>query len=214
MIIQEAIASSIISQVTPKLEPVTKTILQYNTPPASVPIVPPTISGPVVQYPNKQLPPVVEQVTKVSLPETSLHSSPAREEGEVPESELDPDTRRRLLILQHGMDMREQAHSAPPQFPVRPPMPAGDPRVEPQPRGGWLPMGEEMGPRQLNRLAPPSKEFPVQSEPMHIEQNHPLHVPPPFVHKVEPRMLPDRVLENQRLPMEVKHGATAFYALC
>ncbi|CAN6268637.1 unnamed protein product [Urochloa humidicola] len=36
-------------------------------------------------------------------------SSPAREEGEVPESELDPDTRRRLLILQHGQDTREAA---------------------------------------------------------------------------------------------------------
>ncbi|PWA97875.1 C-terminal domain phosphatase-like 1 [Artemisia annua] len=131
------------------------------------------------------------------LQETSVHSSPAREEGEVPESELDPDTRRRLLILQHGMDMRE-----PPQFPVRPPMQVTAPRVEPR-GGGWFPpMGEEMGPRQLNRIAPP-KEFPLQSEPTQIEKTHTLRAPPPFVPKVEAPIMPDRVLENQRPPKEV-----------
>ncbi|KVH89550.1 Double-stranded RNA-binding [Cynara cardunculus var. scolymus] len=202
--LKDAIAASTISPVIPTLDPVLKTTFQYNTAPAAMPqptIVPPTIPGPIVQYPNKQLPqatPVLEPFTKVNLPETSLHSSPAREEGEVPESELDPDTRRRLLILQHGMDMRDQISSEP-QFPVRPPpMQVSAPRVDS--RGGWFPMGEEIGPRQLNRIAPP-KEFPLHPEPMHIEKKHPLRAPL-FVQKVETSLLPDRVLENQRLPKE------------
>ncbi|KAI3800381.1 hypothetical protein L1987_28471 [Smallanthus sonchifolius] len=196
--LKEAIASSTIAPVMPKLDPVLKSTFQYNPAPVSMPVVPP---GPVVQYPNKQLPPVLEPLTQVSHQETSLHSSPAREEGEVPESELDPDTRRRLLILQHGMDMRDQTTTEPPQFPVRPPpMQVSAPRVEP--RGGWFPMGEEMGPRQLNRVAPPPKEFPLHSEPMHIDKKHSL-LAPLFVHKVEASILPDRILENQRLPKEV-----------
>ncbi|GJU66157.1 hypothetical protein Tco_1252416 [Tanacetum coccineum] len=56
----------------------------------------PNYSRPVVQYPNRQLPPVLEPLLQVKLQETSVHSSPAREEGEVPESELDPHTRRRV----------------------------------------------------------------------------------------------------------------------
>ncbi|KAI7738159.1 hypothetical protein M8C21_007542 [Ambrosia artemisiifolia] len=178
----------------PKLDTVLKTAFQYNSAPASTPIVPP---GPIVQCTNKQLLPL----TQVSNQETILHSSPAREEGEVPESELDPDTRRRLLILQHGMDMRGQATIEPPQFPVRPPpMQASAPRVEPH--GGWFPLGEDMGQRQFNRIAPSPKEFSIHSEPMHIDKKHNFRAPP-FVHKVEASTLPDRVLENQRLPKEV-----------
>lgn len=193
----------------PKVDPVPKTAFQYNPAPASMPIVTP---APIVQYPNKQLQPVLEPLTKLNHQETSLHSSPAREEGEVPESELDPDTRRRLLILQHGMDMREQAPTEPPpppqpQFPVRPPPPMQVPAPRVEPRGGWFPMGEEMGPRQMNRMAPPPKEFPMHSEPMHMDKKHNL-MPPPFVHKVEPSMLPDRIIENQRLPKEVINGST------
>ncbi|KAK9064244.1 hypothetical protein SSX86_015624 [Deinandra increscens subsp. villosa] len=180
--LKEAIASSTIAPMMPKLDPVLKTAFRCNPAPASKPIVPP---GPIVQYPNKQLPHVFEPSTQVTRQETSLHSSPVREEGEVPESELDPDTRRRLLILQHGMDTRDQAASEPPQFPVRPhPMQVSAPRIEP--RGGWVPLGEDMGPRH----------------PMHTGKNHPLHAPP-FVHKVEASILPDRVLEYQRLPKEV-----------
>nr|GEV40877.1 RNA polymerase II C-terminal domain phosphatase-like 1 [Tanacetum cinerariifolium] len=203
--LKEAIASSTITPVMPRPEPVLQTTFQYTPAPAPVPtpapapmaIVAPTISGPVVQYPNRQLPPILEPLVQVKLQETSVHSSPAREEGEVPESELDPDTRRRLLILQHGMDMRE-----PPQIPVRPPIQVTAPRVEPN-RGGWFPpMGEEMGPRQLNRAGAP-KEFPLQSEPTQIEKTHPLRAPPTFVQKVEAPIMPDRVLETQRLPKEV-----------
>ncbi|KAM0072582.1 putative protein-serine/threonine phosphatase [Helianthus debilis subsp. tardiflorus] len=200
--IAPAIASSNIAPMIPKLDSVLKTTFPYNTTPASMPIVPP---GPIVQYPNKQLTPVVEPLTHVNHQETSLHSSPAREEGEVPESELDPDTRRRLLILQHGMDMREPTttEQQPPQFPVRPPPPmqVSAPRVEPR-GGGWFPVGEEMGPRQLNRIAQPPKEFPLHSEAMHIDKKHTL-MAPPFVHKVEASVLPERIIENQRLPKEV-----------
>ncbi|KAF5764995.1 putative protein-serine/threonine phosphatase [Helianthus annuus] len=200
--LKEAIASSTIAPVMPKLETVLKTAFQYNStpaPPASTPIVPP---GPIVQCANKQLLSVLEPLTQVSHQETSLHSSPAREEGEVPESELDPDTRRRLLILQHGMDMREPATSEPPQFPVRPPpMQVLAPRVEPH--GGWIPLGEDMGPRQFNRIAPSPKEFSLHSEqPMHIDKKHSFRAPP-FGQKVEASILPDRVVENMRPPKEV-----------
>ncbi|CAK9276940.1 unnamed protein product [Sphagnum jensenii] len=36
----------------------------------------------------------------------------AREDGEVPETDIDPDTRRRLLILQHGQDYPPKLHQA------------------------------------------------------------------------------------------------------
>ncbi|KAI3823925.1 hypothetical protein L1987_05370 [Smallanthus sonchifolius] len=194
--LKEAIASSTIAPVISKLDPVLKTAFQCNPAPTSMPIVP---LGSIVQYPNKQLPHVLEPLIQVNRQETK-HSSPAREEGEVPESELDPDTRRRLLILQHGMDTRNQATSEPPQFPVRPPpMKASAPQVEP--RGGWFPLGEDMDTRQLKRIAPPSKEFSLHAEPMHIDKKHLLRAHA-FVHKVEASILPDRVLENRRLPKE------------
>nr|XP_043619503.1 RNA polymerase II C-terminal domain phosphatase-like 1 [Erigeron canadensis] len=261
--LKEAIASSSVPPVMAKPDSVIKTSFQYNTAATSMPVLQAKVPGPIVQYPNKQLPSALEPLNQVKLealsqvkldalsqvqldalsqvqldalsqvkldalsqvqldalsqvkleplshvkpeplaqvklPETSLHSSPAREEGEVPESELDPDTRRRLLILQHGMDMREQKISEPPQFPVRPPMPVIAPRVEP--RGGWFPMGEEMGTRQMNQITPP-KEFPLHSDPMLIESKHPIHAPP-FVNKAETPILPERALDNQRLPKEV-----------
>lgn len=139
--------------------------------------------------------------------ESSLQSSPAREEGEVPESELDPDTRRRLLILQHGQDTREQPPTEPPPFPVRPPMQVSVPRV--QSRGGWFPAEEEMSPpRQISRVAP--KEFPLDSEPMHIEKQRPHH--PSFFPKVESSVPSERILhENQRLLKEV---FGTYFALC
>ncbi|GJW72566.1 RNA polymerase II C-terminal domain phosphatase-like protein 1, partial [Tanacetum coccineum] len=88
---------------TRKLQHVTEVNLPETTAPISVPFVPPTISKPIVQYTLKQLPEETRilHVTEVKLPETSLHSSPEREEGELPESGSD-DVRRRLLVLQHG----------------------------------------------------------------------------------------------------------------
>jgi hypothetical protein len=43
------------------------------------------------------------------LPDGAIQGSPGREEGEVPETDIDPDTRRRLLILQHGCPWRRVA---------------------------------------------------------------------------------------------------------
>lgn len=154
----------------------------------------------MMPFPSVQFPQAASVVkSHVGSLDSSLQSSPAREEGEVPESELDPDTRRRLLILQHGQDTREQPPPEPP-FPVRPPTQVSVPRV--QSRGGWFPAEEEMSPpRQISRLAPP-KEFPSDSEPMHIEKQRPHH--PPFFPKVESSIPSDRILhENQRLPKEV-----------
>ncbi|XP_073264610.1 RNA polymerase II C-terminal domain phosphatase-like 1 isoform X2 [Populus alba] len=152
-------------------------------------------------FPNTQFPqvaPSVKQLGQVVPPEPSLQSSPAREEGEVPESELDPDTRRRLLILQHGHDSRDNAPSESP-FPARPSTQVSAPRV--QSVGSWVPVEEEMSPRQLNRTP---REFPLDSDPMNIEKHRPHH--PSFFHKVESNIPSDRMIhENQRLPKEATY---------
>ncbi|XVF87514.1 hypothetical protein PTKIN_Ptkin18bG0126200 [Pterospermum kingtungense] len=137
--------------------------------------------------------------SSVSMPpaEPSLQSSPAREEGEVPESELDPDTRRRLLILQHGQDTRDHTPPEPAFPPVRPTMQVPVPRA--QSRGSWFSAEEEMSPRQLNRAV--SKEFPLDSERMRFEKNR--H--PPFFPKAESPIPSDRLRENQRLSKEALH---------
>ncbi|KAL5841686.1 hypothetical protein ACOSQ3_012289 [Xanthoceras sorbifolium] len=191
--LKEAIsASSNVSNLDPRLAS-----LQYTMPVSSSLVPPPTSQASMSPFPSMQFPDatIVKPLGHVSPQELSLQSSPAREEGEVPESELDPDTRRRLLILQHGQDTRDNAPSEP-SFPVRPPMPVSVPRV--QSRGNWFPLEEEMSPRQLNRNT--SKEFPLDSEPMQIEkQRH--H--PSFFPKIESPVLSDRLHENQRLPKEV-----------
>lgn len=193
--LKEAIsASSTVPSAITNLDPRLVPPLQYTVA-SSISIPQPALQGAIMPFRNMQLPQVITSVPKplsqVGLPETSLHSSPAREEGEVPESELDPDTRRRLLILQHGQDTRDHAPIEAP-FPVRPPLQVSVPRV--QPRGNWFTVEEE-----VSRVVPP-KEFPLQSEPVHIERHRP-H--PPFLHKVESSISSDRVLENQRLPKEV-----------
>lgn len=161
----------------------------------------PTSQAAVMPLANMQFPPatsLVKPLGHVGPPEQSLQSSPAREEGEVPESELDPDTRRRLLILQHGMDTRETAPSEAP-FPARTQMQVSVPRVPS--RGSWFPVEEEMSPRQLNRAVP--KEFPLNSEAMQIEKHRPPH--PSFFPKIENSITSDRPHENQRMPKEVIH---------
>ncbi|KAJ6416569.1 hypothetical protein OIU84_002430 [Salix udensis] len=154
-----------------------------------------------IPYPNTQFPqvaPLVKQLGQVVHPEPSLQSSPAREEGEVPESELDPDTRRRLLILQHGQDSRENAPSESP-FPARPSAQVSAAHV--QSRGSWVPVEEEMSPRQLNRTP---REFPLDSDPMNIEKHQTHH--PSFFPKVENNIPSDRMIhENQRLPKEAPY---------
>ncbi|KAJ3706529.1 hypothetical protein LUZ61_010234 [Rhynchospora tenuis] len=92
---------------------------QYTTmphPPMGAPIA---VPQPLVPLTTPQIPPppvpFPVPLTQTVIPEASTaQTSQAREEGEVPESELDPDTRRRLLILQHGQDTRD----ATPPFPV------------------------------------------------------------------------------------------------
>lgn len=145
------------------------------------------------------------------LPEAGINCS-TTEEGEVPESDLDPNTRRRLLILQHGQDMRDPpAPPLPPppppplpsSFPFRPPLQVSVPPI--QPRGGWLPLEEEMNPRQVIK-AP--KEFPLEQEVMHFDkkQSH----RQPFFRGRENPFPSDRLLNNHRLPVEVGQFTSYF----
>ncbi|KAH9796889.1 RNA polymerase II C-terminal domain phosphatase-like 1 [Citrus sinensis] len=196
--LKEAIAasatiSSAVANLDPRLAP-----FQYTMPSSSSTTTLPTSQAAVMPLANMQFPPatsLVKPLGHVGPPEQSLQSSPAREEGEVPESELDPDTRRRLLILQHGMDTRENAPSEAP-FPARTQMQVSVPRVPS--RGSWFPVEEEMSPRQLNRAVP--KEFPLNSEAMQIEKHRPPH--PSFFPKIENPITSDRPHENQRMPKE------------
>ncbi|KAF7150121.1 hypothetical protein RHSIM_Rhsim02G0127000 [Rhododendron simsii] len=177
-----------VANLDPRFSP-----LPYTVAASSISVPPSTFQGssPFGSIQLQQVIPVVKPLIQVRPPEASLQSSPAREEGEVPESELDPDTRRRLLILQHGQDTRDHPLGEP-QFPGRPPLQVSVPRV--QARGNWFPMEEEMSPRLL------TKEFPMNSEAMHMEKHRPHH--PPFVQKMESSISSDRVLENPRLPKE------------
>ncbi|KAL3519721.1 hypothetical protein ACH5RR_017870 [Cinchona calisaya] len=200
--LKEAIsASSTVPLAIANLDPKVGPAVQYALPSSSIPILQSTLPGPVVPFTPQQLSQVTSvlksPITQVVLtPEASLQSSPAREEGEVPESELDPDTRRRLLILQHGQDSRDRLSSEP-QFPVRTPLQISAPRAQGR---GWFPIEEEMSPRQVNRIVPP-KDFALSSEPMDIEKHRSNH--PPFLHKAESAVPPDRAfLENQRMLKE------------
>ncbi|XP_042520231.1 RNA polymerase II C-terminal domain phosphatase-like 1 [Macadamia integrifolia] len=185
------------SSLDPRLAPP-----QHAVTSSSASISQPTSQGPV-SFANKQFAQaasLVKPLVHVGLSEPTLQSSPAREEGEVPESELDPDTRRRLLILQHGQDTRDHTSSEP-AFPVRPSLQVSIPPV--QSRGNWFPLEEEMSPRQLNRAVP--KEFPLEPEAMHFDKRRSHH--PSFIHGVESSISSDRTLnENQRLPKEGHNG--------
>ncbi|XP_071724386.1 LOW QUALITY PROTEIN: RNA polymerase II C-terminal domain phosphatase-like 1 [Rutidosis leptorrhynchoides] len=197
--LKDAISASSTVSSSANIDPRLASSLQFPMA-SSTPVQIPTAQLSMVTYPSMQLPQVAP-VMKASVPvapEPSLQHSPAREEGEVPESELDPDTRRRLLILQHGQDMRDLPPSEPPKFPVKPAMQASVPRVPS--RGNWLPVEEEMTSRQLNRA--PAREYPLDSEPMIIEKNRPSHLS--FFPKVDASIPPDRMYhENQRFPKEV-----------
>ncbi|XP_042027811.1 RNA polymerase II C-terminal domain phosphatase-like 1 [Salvia splendens] len=188
-------ASSAASLPTANLDPRLASALHYAASSSSftVPLPAIPVPGPAMSFVNQQLLP---QVAQLSQAEMTVQSSPAREEGEVPESELDPDTRRRLLILQHGQDMREHPPSEP-TFPARPPIQVSLPIGQGH---GWFSVEEEMSPGQLDRVAPP-KEFILNADTIPIDKNRSPH--PPFLHKVEPSIPPARVLhESQRLPRE------------
>lgn len=136
-------------------------------------------------------PPFTQPVAQLSLSDP-LQGSPAREEGEVPESELDPDTRRRLLILQHGQDTRDPT----PPLPAVPPVQVPVPPV--QPHGNWFPVEDGMNPNNLNRG---SAGFPLESETMHYDKKQPPH---PFFHGGENPISSDRFsYQNQRYPSQV-----------
>ncbi|CAH8346106.1 unnamed protein product [Eruca vesicaria subsp. sativa] len=144
--LKEAICGSSAVFPAAKIEPRIAALVQQ--PMASAPYV----SGPVpvsvvqkepqpsaIAFPSVQFPTVAKQLVPL---EPSLQSSPASEEGQVPESKLDLDTRRRLLILQHGKDPRDAAPSEPS------PVQAPHPHV--QSRNGWFPAEEEMDPETEN----------------------------------------------------------------
>ncbi|XP_065877295.1 RNA polymerase II C-terminal domain phosphatase-like 1 isoform X2 [Euphorbia lathyris] len=192
--LKEAITASSMFPQTINLDPKLVPSYAIASSSSSVPVLTAQPSG--VAFPSMQFPQaasIVKPLGQIVSPELSLQNSPAREEGEVPESELDPDTRRRLLILQHGQDNRDQAPGELP-FPARPAAQVSVPRA--QSHGNWVPVEEEMSPRQLNRAAP--REFHLDSEPMHVEKHRPHH--PPFFPKVENSIPSDRMLhENQRL---------------
>ncbi|CAN1149810.1 RNA polymerase II C-terminal domain phosphatase-like 1 [Linum perenne] len=198
---EAASTSSVLPPAAPIIDPRLVSSLQYTMASSSSSIAMPISQSLVVPFSNVQFPqapPLSKPLGQVGLPDPSFSGSPAREEGEVPESELDPDTRRRLLILQHGQDTRDVPPSEPP-FPVRPQVPVPPPRVQSQSRGSWVPVEEEMSPRQMNRSLP--REFPPEQEPMHIEKHRPHH--PSFFQKVDSSIPPDRMVhDNQRLPKE------------
>ncbi|XVE51305.1 hypothetical protein DITRI_Ditri02bG0029500 [Diplodiscus trichospermus] len=175
--------------------------LQFTMPSSSSVPLPAAAQPAMVSFPSMQFPQsaqLIKPVAPVAAPEPSFQSSPAREEGEVPESELDPDTRRRLLILQHGQDTRDHTPPEPAFPPVRPTVQVPVPWA--QSRGSWFSAEEEMSPRQLNQAVP--KEFLLDSERMQVEKNR--H--PPFSPKVESSIPSDRPLrENQRLSKEALH---------
>ncbi|KAH7433554.1 hypothetical protein KP509_07G074800 [Ceratopteris richardii] len=105
--------------------------------------------------------------TALHLFGSSLQSSHTCEEGEVPESELDPDTRRRLLILQHGQDTQHmeasQEKGAELPFSLQPSLHITI--SAPAPAGGWLGAEEEISPLLVSKttsglvLEPESPSF-------------------------------------------------------
>lgn len=120
------------------------------------------VPQPLVPLTTPQIPPqpvpFPVQVTPVVIPEAlTAQTSQAREEGEVPESELDPDTRRRLLILQHGQDTRDntppfQVAATVPTVPVPPvPVPVAPVPMQSINRG---PLGPVQFPMEPDRRPP------------------------------------------------------------
>ncbi|KAJ3680335.1 hypothetical protein LUZ60_016613 [Juncus effusus] len=108
-----------------------KTILPISVPPPPPP-QPNLLPGPKQYIIPSPVVPIMSPPVPFppALPEPSGTQQP-REEGEVQESELDPDTRRRLLILQHGQDTRDSS----PPFPPPPPPVGPAPPAVPMNRG-------------------------------------------------------------------------------
>ncbi|XP_074303355.1 RNA polymerase II C-terminal domain phosphatase-like 1 [Silene latifolia] len=198
-------------------------------PPTAIPQVTPQTS--VTPFNTNVFSPVgppVKPLGSIGSPELGpgLHNSTAPEEGEVPESELDPDTRRRLLILQHGHDVRDMLLNEA-TFPVRPPLQAPTmgpvpgplpiagpgPGIGPGPgpvqapgpvmrmqsRGSWFPVEDHMSPGPLSRPLP--NEYPIGPDCAQFERQH----PPPFHQRMDRSTRPDRFFpERQRPPREAQ----------
>ncbi|XP_020582834.1 RNA polymerase II C-terminal domain phosphatase-like 1 isoform X2 [Phalaenopsis equestris] len=131
------------------------------------------------------------------LSEHSLQGS-SWEEGEVPESDLDPNTRRRLLILQHGQDTRDAPPPQHPSFPTALQVPV--PPV--QPRGNWFPVEEGLNSRKMNMV---SRDFSSEHEMGPFDKNRSRYR---SFYRTEAKSVPsERVFhESQRFPMQVSHG--------
>ncbi|VFQ58908.1 unnamed protein product [Cuscuta campestris] len=200
--LKEAVAASAtIPFPASNSDPRISAAFQFPSLPSSTSIPALTMQALGMPLSSQQLPQVIPVLRSTIAPvgtedATTLHCSPAREEGEVPESELDPDTRRRLLILQHGMDMREHPPGES-QPTVRPSAQPSVPRVQPH---GWFPNEEDMGPGQQNRGQPP-KEFSSSADSVYMEKHHPHHSP--YLHKMDGSVPSDRLVESQRLQKEV-----------
>ncbi|XXG85622.1 hypothetical protein AAC387_Pa11g0668 [Persea americana] len=197
-IVQAVPASSVVSNLDPRTAP----SLQHLLASSLGTVLQPLSQGPM-PFQNMPFPQATASVKPLgpvggaSAFEPSLQGSPVREEGEVPESELDPDTRRRLLILQHGQDTRDHIANDPP-LPIRAPLQIPLPPVPS--RGDFFPLEEDMSPRKLNR----PKEFPVEPEALLFDKHRSHH--PPFYHGLETAIQSNRAIhENHGLPKEIHH---------
>ncbi|KAK9681912.1 hypothetical protein RND81_10G036300 [Saponaria officinalis] len=135
--------------------------------------------------------PLVRPLSNIGHQELGLHNSPPTEEGEVPESELDPDTRRRLLILQHGNDVRDVR--PPLQAPITGPIPAPGLGHRPwmQSRGSWFPEDDHLRPGPLCRTFP--QEYLFDPDSSHIDL-------PPFPERVDSFVRSDRTFGEKHRP--------------
>ncbi|ONK64018.1 uncharacterized protein A4U43_C07F21260 [Asparagus officinalis] len=122
---------------------------------------------------------------------TVLMNPPAIEEGEVNDSELDPDTRRRLLILQHGQDVRGPS---PLELRPQPEVPVTSIK-SPE---SWLPKEEEMKPRQKSKA---SNDYPLQPETIHFNKR--LSDEDSYTNRIYHR--------NKRLTTEVRNGSDGLH---
>ncbi|OQU82010.1 RNA polymerase II C-terminal domain phosphatase-like 1 isoform X2 [Sorghum bicolor] len=161
---------------------------------SSTPVAPPL--GMLLNNDQDPQPPSLRWPVAQSGHVDSSQGSPAREEGEVPESELDPDTRRRLLILQHGQDTRDPA--AP--FPAGSPAQVSVPPV--QSHENWFCLEDEMNPRNLNKV---STEFHLESDSVHYDKKQLQHTS--YIPIGDNPMSYDRYdYQNQRYPSQPPHS--------
>ncbi|XP_044967258.1 RNA polymerase II C-terminal domain phosphatase-like 1 isoform X2 [Hordeum vulgare subsp. vulgare] len=160
-----------------------------------IPLAPPLGMVPLNNDQGPQPPSISWPDAQAGLVDPS-QGSPAREEGEVPESELDPDTRRRLLILQHGQDTRDPT----PPFAAEPSVQVSVPPVQSQ--GNWFPVEDEMDPRNLNRT---STDFHLESDAVPSDKSHPPHQP--YFPAHDNPVFSDRFNhQNQRYSSQLPHS--------